>query len=294
MDKFLTLLITGTLTGLLYALIALGFVVIYRASKVFNLAQGEFVVFGGFIVWVTTLNMGLPLYFGLPVAFVLTVLSGYVVERLFFSRLVGESIFAMVMMTIALLILLRGFMLVAFGAQVRPFPAILPTKAYFVDGVLIIGPLLYGAMLTVVLVAGLAWFFNHTRTGLMMTAVAEDHQIAMSLGISVKRSVAFAWILGMVISTVGAIVYLNGKSLNFQASEIGFAALPVALLAGLESIGGLLIAGAIIGIAEKLTNSYIDPLVGASVSSVLPYLIMLLILFVRPTGIFGWKTIERV
>jgi branched-chain amino acid transport system permease protein len=124
--------------------------------------------------------------------------------------------------------------------------------------------------------------------------VAEDHQVAMSMGISVRRSVAFAWALGSVLSTLGAIVYLSGKSLNLLTSEIGMAALPVALLAGLESIGGLLLAGLLVGIVQGLAMAYLDPLVGGAVGSVLPFVIMLLVLLIRPTGMFGWKTIERV
>jgi branched-chain amino acid transport system permease protein len=127
-----------------------------------------------------------------------------------------------------------------------------------------------------------------------MTAVAEDHQVALSMGISVKRSIAFAWVLGALLSTLGAVIFLSGKSLNFLASEIGFAALPVALLAGLESIAGLLLAGAIVGAVQGLATAYLDPLVGGAVGSVLPFVIMLLILLVRPTGLFGWRTIERV
>lgn len=127
-----------------------------------------------------------------------------------------------------------------------------------------------------------------------MTAVAEDHQVALSMGISVRKSIAAAWILGAIISTLAAVIFLSGKSLTFLASEVGFIALPVALLAGLESIGGLVLAGIIVGVVQGLAEGYLDPLIGGSVGSVLPFFIMVFILFVRPTGLFGWKTIERV
>src|SRR5690606_11602031 len=133
------------------------------------------------------------------------------------------------------------------------------------------------------------WFFDRTRLGLKMTAVAEDHQVALSLGISVRGSIAFAWILGAVLSTLGAVVYMSGKSLSFLASDIGLAALPVALLAGLESVSGLLLAGIIVGIVQGLAVAYLDPWVGGAVGSILPFVIMLGILFVRPSGMFGWK-----
>jgi branched-chain amino acid transport system permease protein len=294
MIDFVNYFINGALVGLLYALIAMGFVVIYRASKVFNFAQGELVVFGGFIVWWVVASLGLPLSIGLPLAFVAAALFGLLVERVFFSRLAGESVFAMVMVTIGLLILIRGLILVLFGPQVRPFPIIFPLQPVIIGDILIPRSLLIGGVITVIVGFGLSWFFNRTRAGLRMTAVAEDHQVALSMGISVKRSIAFAWILGAVLSTLGAVIFLSGKSLNFLASDIGLAALPVALLAGFEAIAGVLLAGLIVGIIQGLVTAYLDPIVGGAIGTVFPFIIMLLILFIRPTGMFGWKTIERV
>lgn len=291
---FINYALNGALLGLLYALIAMGFVVIYRASKVFNFAQGELVVLGGFLIWWIVVNLGLPLAVGIPLAFAAAALVGLAIERIFFSRLVGESVFAMVMVTIGLLVLLRGVVLLAFGPQVRPFPIVIPLQPVIIGEMLIPTNLLVGGVVTAIAAFGMSWFFNRTRTGLKMTAVAEDHQVAMALGISVKRSIAFAWVLGCLLSTLGAVIYLTGKSLSFLASDIGFAALPVALLAGLESIGGLLLAGIIVGVIQGLATAYLDPLVGGAVGSVLPFVIMLLILLVKPTGLFGWRTIERV
>lgn len=294
MIDFVNYLINGALVGLLYALIAMGFVVIYRASKVFNFAQGELVVFGGFLVWWMVASLGLPLVIGIPLAFVAAALFGLLIERIFFSRLAGESVFAMVMVTIGLLILIRGLILVLFGAQVRPFPIIFPLQPVIIGDILIPRSLLFGGVLTVIVGFGLSWFFNRTRPGLRMTAVAEDHQVALSMGISVKRSIAFAWILGSLLSTLGAIIYLSGKSLSFLASDIGLAALPVALLAGFEAIAGVLLAGLIVGIIQGLVTAYLDPIVGGAIGAVFPFIIMLIILFIRPTGMFGWKTIERI
>ena len=240
MSEFLNYLINGTLSGLLYALIAMGFVVIYRASKVFNFAQGELVVFGGYMVWWTLIQLGLPLWIGIPLAFFASAVFGLLIERIFFSRLVGESVFSMVMVTIGLLILIRGLVLLLFGPQSRPFPIIFPLQPIINGDVIISRAMLYGGALTILIGVFLSWFFNRTRVGLRMTAVAEDHQVAMSLGISVQRSIAFAWLLGAMLSTMGAMVHLSGRSINMLSSDIGMAALPVALLAGLESLAGLL------------------------------------------------------
>ena len=294
MIDFLNYLINGALSGLLYALIAMGFVVIYRASKVFNFAQGELVVFGGYMVWLTIIQMGLPMWVGLPIAFASSALFGFMIERIFFARLVGESVFSMVMVTIGLLILIRGIVLVLFGPQVRVFPIIFPLEPIILGDIIVSRSMLYGGIITIVIGIGLSWFFNRTRAGLTMTAVAEDHQVAMSMGISVQRSIAFAWVLGAVLSTLGAMVHLSGRSINMMSSDIGMTALPVALLAGLESLAGLLLAGLLVGVIQGLASAYLDPLVGGALGSVFPFIIMLVVLLIRPTGMFGWKTIERV
>lgn len=292
--EFLNYALNGALLGLLYALVAMGFVVIYRASKVFNMAVGEMLVLGAFLVWWAIASRGMHPAVGLAAALAISVLVGLAIERLLFRRLIGESVFSMIMVTIGLLILMRGLVLVIWGPQERAFPALIPLAPVIVGEMIVPRPLLAAGVLAVVFAFGLHWFFNRSRAGLAMSAVAEDHQIALSMGISVRRSIAFAWALGGVMSVVASVVYLSGKSLTFLSSEVGFASLPVALLAGLESLRGLLLAGLIVGIVQGLTAAYVDPLIGGNAASVVPYIFMLGVLIVRPTGMFGWRRIERV
>jgi branched-chain amino acid transport system permease protein len=292
--EFLNYAINGALLGLLYALVAMGFVVIYRASKVFNMATGEMLVLGAFLVWWAVASRGMHPAVGIAAALAIAVLVGLAIERLFFRRLIGESVFSMIMVTIGLLILTRGLVLVIWGPQERAFPALIQLEPLIIGEMIVPRSLAVAGAVAVVFALGLHWFFNRSRTGLAMSAVAEDHQIALSMGISVRRSIAFAWALGGILSVISSIVYLSGKSLTFLSSEIGFAALPVALLAGLESIRGLLLAGLIVGVVQGLTSAYIDPLIGGNAASVVPYIFMLVVLAVRPNGMFGWKRIERV
>jgi branched-chain amino acid transport system permease protein len=292
--EFLNYAINGALLGLLYALVAMGFVVIYRASKVFNMATGEMLVLGAFLVWWAVASRGMHPAVGIAAALAIAVLVGLAIERLFFRRLIGESVFSMIMVTIGLLILTRGLVLVIWGPQERAFPALIPLEPLIIGEMIVPRSLAVAGAVAVVFALGLHWFFNRSSTGLAMSAVAEDHQIALSMGISVRRSIAFAWALGGILSVISSIVYLSGKSLTFLSSEIGFAALPVALLAGLESIRGLLLAGLIVGVVQGLTSAYIDPLIGGNAASVVPYIFMLVVLAVRPNGMFGWKRIERV
>ena len=294
MIDFFNYLINGFLQGQIYALLALGFMVIYRASKVFNFAQGELMMLGAYSVWTLTIGVSLSPWLAIPLAFVFAIAYGWLIERLFFERLVGESVFSMVMVTIGLVILIRGIVLVVWGPADRSFPVLLPPAPLIVGDMIFPSNLVIGALLTVVVTLGMSWFFNRTRAGLTLTAVAEEPTIAISLGISVKRAVTLAWMMGSVIATAGAIVLLTGRSITVQTADVALASLPVALLAGLESIGGLILAGAIVGIVQALVAAYIDPSIGGSASSIVPFVFMLLILLVRPTGLFGWRHVERV
>lgn len=294
MIDFFNYLINGFLQGQVYALLALGFMVIYRASKVFNFAQGELMMLGAYAVWTLTLGANLSPWLAIPLAFACALAYGWLIERLFFERLVGESVFSMVMVTIGLVILIRGIVLVVWGAADRQFPVLLPPAPLIVGDMIFPSSLVIGAAVTLVVTVGMSWFFNRTRAGLTLTAVAEEPTIAISLGISVKRAVTLAWMMGSVIATGGAIVLLSGRSLTVQTADVALAALPVALLAGLESIGGLILAGAIVGIVQALVAAYVDPAIGGSASSIVPFVFMLLILLVRPTGLFGWRHVERV
>lgn len=294
MINLLSHVIVGALTGLLYALVAMGFVIIYRSARVFNFAQGEIVIVGGFLVWYFMASMGLPLWLSLIIAFAISMALGICIERSILRPLVGEELFALVMATIGLLIFIRGAVLVIWGPELRFFPIIFPMAAIKVGPFVLERALVIGGAISIILAVAASWFFNHTRIGLEMTAVAEDHEIALSLGLSVKRSIAIAWAVSGALATIAAIIFLNGKSMTFLASDIGFAALPVALLAGLESIGGLVLSGLIVGISIGVAAYFLNPIFQGGVSEVFPFLIMVVILLIRPTGLFGWKTIERV
>ncbi|OGK80575.1 MAG: branched-chain amino acid ABC transporter permease [Candidatus Rokubacteria bacterium GWC2_70_16] len=294
MASLIGYVVNGALAGLLYALIAMSFVIIYRSARVFNFAQGEIVVVGAFVVWTFMSVLDFPWWVSVPLALGASLLLGLFIERLILRPLVGEELFAFVMVTIGLLIFIRGVVLVAWGPEVRFFPAVLPLAAIKVGPLVLDRALVLGGAATLVLAAITSWFFNRTQAGLEMTAVAENHQIALSLGISVKRSIAIAWGVSGVLSTLAAIIFLNGKGMTFLASDIGFAALPVALLAGLESIGGVVLGGLIVGIAVGLAAYFLDPIFQGGVASVFPFVIMVIILLIRPSGLFGWKTIERI
>ena len=294
MTELLQTTIGGVLTGLVYGLIALSFIVIYRAARIVNVAQGGLIAFGAFFVWTGAIGLGLPLWLAVPLAVAATAAFGLLLERVVFRPLIGQSGFSLVMATIALLVLLQGLAQAIWGAETRPFPAVLPA------GGLVLGPfrlnraLLIGAAFTLLLTAALDWFFLHTREGLRLAAVAEDHFTALSLGISVRRATMIGWLLGGALAAIAAMVLFSGRLLGLSAAEIGFVALPVAMLGGLESVRGAPLAGAMVGVGEALSAAYLDPLSNGAASHMFPSALMVAVLLIRPQGLFGWRLIERI
>ena len=286
--------INGLLVGLVYALVAVSFIVIYRSSRIVNLAQGEIVLIGALLIWTFTLGAKLPWAVGVPIALVCCIGMAFALERSIFRPLIGQSPFTVFMASVALLILLRGVAQLVWGAETRPFPAILPSGAWTIGPFIVTKRLLIGAIMTIALVELLHWFFMRTRQGMRLAAVAEDHYTALSLGVSVRQAVAVAWIMGAVLGAIGAVVLLSGQIVSLSAASIGLRALPIALLGGMESVRGALVAGTIIGIGEAVASVYADPFTKGVSSQVLPFAIMIGVLLIRPQGLFGWKVIERL
>lgn len=299
MIKLVQVILDGALVGLVYGLVAISFVVIYRASKIINLAQGEVLVVGALLFWTFTIGLrtvGWSMSLAAGAVFVLLscILFGLLLERLVFRPLIGQSAFAIFMASIGLLVLLRGLAQLFWTAETRPFPQVLPSGALNLGPFLVSTRLLIGAVFTILLAMGLHLFFTRSRHGLRLAAVAEDHNIALSLGISVKNAIAVAWILGTIVATCGAVVLLSGRIISLEVAGIGFKALPVALLGGLESIRGAPLAGLIIEVGEALAMAYLDPFTNGVASNVLPFAVMIAVVLIRPQGLFGWKRIERL
>ncbi len=294
MIHFAQYVISGILLGLLYSVIALGLTVVYRSGRILNLAQGELVTVGGFLIWWFWIVTPLPFWLSLVTAFSLMALLGLAIQRGLFRPLIGQPAFSLVMMTVGLLILLRGLELVIFGAEPRNFPRILPTEQIILGPFMFNPSLFWGGIISLLIVMSLAWFFESTRYGRRFSAVAEDHVVAQSLGISVGQAITVAWVIATILGGFASIVFLNARTLTFMASEIGFRALPVALLAGLESVWGVALAGLIVGVGESLARGYLDPLTNGGMADIFPYIMMIIIVLFRPQGLYGWKIIERV
>ncbi|HMN14967.1 MAG TPA: branched-chain amino acid ABC transporter permease, partial [Bellilinea sp.] len=201
---FVQSVVSGVLTGLLYGLVALSFVVVYRGARIVNLAQGELLLIGGFSVWLAGLYTAMPSTLGPLVGLIITAFSGVLIERLVFRPLIGRPMTTIVLASIALMIILRGVIQLIFGAQSRPFPQILPSGTFIVYDIQFNVALCFGAIITIIATEFLHWFFMHTMVGLRLAAVAEDHLTSLSIGISVKRASAIAWMLGSLLAALAS------------------------------------------------------------------------------------------
>ena len=290
----LLLLSNGVLIGLMYALIALGFVLVYKATDAVNFAQGEFVMIAGFVVAGCLGVWGVPLWLAVPLALGSMVAFGFVLERVMLRKLIGRPVIAVVMATIGLASILRGIGPFTIFSGTKPLPLPVSDEP-FVLGPLFIPPIqLAGGVISLAFLAGFSWFFLKSRNGVAMRAVADNQQVAMAMGIDVERYFGLAWAMTGVVSALGGILWGNMLGVDVNLALVGFKVFPVVILGGLDSIPGAIIGGLIVGIVENVAAGYVDPYVGGGTKDFAPYVLMILALMVRPYGIFGKKIIERV
>jgi len=294
---FIALILNGVSIGLMYSLIALGFVLVYKSTDAINFAQGEFVMMAALIGAVVVGFNVSPIVGAIAaVVIVLAVMIGFgfALERVVLRPLLGRPIVAVIMATIGLASVLRGLTPIIFGGETRALPLPIP------DDPVVIGPAtlppiqVLGAGVAILLFVGFNWFFKKSRMGVAMRAVADNQQVAQAMGINVERYFALAWAMAGIVSALGGIVWGSMLGVDVQIAVVGLKVFPVVILGGLDSIGGAMIGGLIVGLVESLASGYLDPYVGGGTKDFAPYLLMILVLMFRPYGIFGKRQIERV
>jgi len=290
----LVLLTNGVMIGLMYALIALGFVLIYKATDAINFAQGEFVMFAGFIAAGAAGMAGLSFWVSALLAIAGMVALGFGLERIVLRPLIGRPVIAVVMATIGLAAVLRGTATMAFGAGTRVIVMPVSDEPFRLGPVMLPPVEVVGAGVSILFLAAFTWFFLKSRTGIAMRAVADSQQVAMSMGINVQRYFALAWAMAGVVSALGGVVWGAMLSVDNQLALVGLKVFPVVILGGLDSVLGAVVGGLIVGVVENLAAGYLDPYVGGGTKDFAPYVLMILVLMIRPEGMFGRRRIERV
>ena len=309
MAFFLETLLGGLMAGMLYSLVALGFVLIYKASGVFNFAQGAMVLFAALAMarfatwiplWTGIENLILANVAAFIIACAIMVIVAWLIEYLALRHLVNQEGTTLLMATLGISYFLDGLGQTIFGSDIykidigMPKEPIMALQSMFPGGILINKEDLYAALIAAVLVAGLSLFFQKTATGRALRAVADDHQAAQSIGIPLNRIWVIVWSVAGVVALVAGMIWGSKLGVQFSLTTVALRALPVVILGGLTSVPGAIIGGLIIGVGEKLSEVFLGPYVGGGIEIWFAYVLALVFLLFRPQGLFGEKIIDRV
>jgi len=294
MRLLLELVLSGIMVGSIYALVALGWTVIYKCSGVLNLAMGELTLIGAYVC-LTYYQWGFPF----PVALVATLITGFILglvtERLFLRRMIGEPILSIIMITAGLSFFFRAVVGFVWGTDTVVFtPPVFPQEPLRFFGMVFGQVYLWSFAAAILLLLVFVWFFARSRWGLAMQATADDETAALSLGVSAKWVYALAWAIAFMAAGVGGTLLGNINGLNISVGYLGLLVLPAVVLGGLNSVPGAIVGGIAIGVLQNLSDVYIGPLTQGGVKEIAPFVFMIAVLLIRPYGLWGWVRIERV
>ena len=285
---------SGPLVGLVYAVLGLCIVIIFKALEAFNFAIGEFLVIGSFLFYVLFFDLNLPFLIALPLGLLAAAIAGAIVERLTIKPLLGRSPIAMTIVTLGLAFFLRASVQIVFGSHTYSFFLDLPDITLEIGDLLFLSDPIWAGMLSLGTFGLVMVFLFRTRWGLAIRATSEDQAKAMAFGIDARFILLIVWAMSSVCIAVAGIMISNFGALSSLTGIVGLRAIPVVLIGGMDSIGGALVGGIIVGICESLAGAYIEPMGLIGFKDVAPYILLLIVLFIRPYGLFGTVRIERV
>jgi branched-chain amino acid transport system permease protein len=298
--------INGALIGLMYALVALGFVLIYKSTDAINFAQGQFVMISGMMVAALAGEYGVPILIGVFLALAFMIGFNVMLERIVLRPMIGRPVVAIIMATIGLAAFLEGVFPMIFGSATRSLDLGIPNDPIIIGDVYLTPINVVGALVAILFFAGFTWFFVKSRKGVALRAVADNHQVSMAMGINVERYFVLAWSMAGVVAVLGGLLWGSAIGVDNTLAVVGLKVFPVVILGGLESIKGCVVGGIIVGIIEAWGGTYLDPAMtqewfreffpfeGGGTKDFLPYLLMIVVLFFRPYGLYGKVVIERV
>jgi len=288
---FLQNLFSGLLLGGIYILVAVAFVLIYKSSKILNLAQGSIVLVGAYLSYALVKQLGLHPVLGVTISVLACGVIALGLERFILRPMIAQPILSIVMVTIGIDLLFRGLCNLIWGAGGwRVYPEIFSSEPFEIGPIFFAREYVYPFLFSIVMLIFLALFFSKTKHGLLMRAIAQGHKVAQSIGIRVPKLLALSWVIACMMSALAGVFLGSIHNVNIPLADIGLKALAAALLGGLESIGGAVIAGMIIGVVEGLAAGYI----GHGAREVAPFVAMMIVLIIKPYGLFGLEEIERV
>ncbi|MEM7071448.1 MAG: branched-chain amino acid ABC transporter permease [Pseudomonadota bacterium] len=295
MDLFIQLLLNGLIVGLLYGVVAMCFVLIYKSTQIVNFAQGEFLMIGAWVCLSLLTHFQLPFWLGFLMSLVFMSLFGIILQIVVLRPLIGESIISVIMVTIGLSIFFQAAMNMIFGSDAEPFPRIFEQQTLEVAGLQVEMAYFMSAIISLVIMVVFYIFFKFSRWGLAMRATAYDQQVSQSLGISVKNVFAIAWAISAVVSGVAGIVLGIVNTVSNSLAVIGVKVFPATIVGGLDSIVGAVVGGLIIGILENMAEFFDGQFLHiGNLYSIAPFYVLIIVLMIKPYGLFGTKHIERI
>lgn len=294
MELFLMTITTGIMVGGIYALVALGWVLIYKCSGVLNLAMGELTLIGAYIS-MSFYSMGIPFLLSLFFSLIIGLVLGILTERIFLDRLIGEPVLTVIMVTVGLSFFFKGSVELIWGTDTRIFtPPIFSLEPIRIGPIAVGQVYLWSFVAAIILLCVFVGFFQYTRWGLAMQATADDEMAALSLGVSARFVYAAAWAIAFMSAGVGGTLLGNINGLNISVGYLGLLVLPAVVLGGLNSVPGAIVGGIVIGILQNLCGAYLDKYFPGGVKEVAPFVFMAIFLLFKPHGLWGWERIERV
>ena len=295
MPLLVQFLVNGVIVGTLYGVVAMCFVVIYKASKVVNFAQGEFLLVGSWICWFLLTRYQVPFVFGFLITLAFMMLLGLLIQVIVLRPMIGEPVISIIMATIGLSIFFQAMMKWAFGVSAQPFPQIFATRSVNILGLQVQTVYVMSTIVSVAIMIGFAYFFKFSRMGMAMRATAFDQQVAQSLGISVRTVFALSWGISAMVSAVAGVVVGMVNGVSAGLSVFGIKVFPAVILGGLDSIVGAILGGLIVGVLENVSH-FVDRqyLNWGNLYEIVPFYVLIIILMIKPYGLFGTEDIERV
>lgn len=294
MDFFLELVANGIAVGGVYALIALGFVLIYKATSIINFATGEFMMIGAYFFYTFMVMLGLPAVPSFILLMACAALLGFVVERAILRHMLGQPTISIIMVTIGLSSILLGLAELIWTSDFKNFPPLFPRAPVIIGEVVIRSNFFWGFVIAMAAVAGFALLFKYAKVGVAMRATADDQMAAFSMGINVRTMFTVAWAMGAIAAALGGLIIGNIGGIQPNLGHVGLTIFPVVILGGLDSIAGAVVGGFIVGIVENLAGGYLHDYVSGDVKELAPFVVLVLILLIKPYGLFGKQEIERL
>jgi branched-chain amino acid transport system permease protein len=293
-ELFFMTVTTGLMVGGIYALVALGWVLIYKCSGVLNLAMGEMTLVGAYVS-LSFYSMGVPFLLSLAISLVIGLILGIITERIFLDKLIGEPVLTVIMVTVGLSFFFKGTVEFIWGTDTRVFdPPVFTIEPIHIGPVIVGQAYLWSFVAAIILLVVFVTFFKYTRWGLAMQATADDEMAAMSLGVSARFVYAAAWSIAFMAAGVGGTLLGNINGLNISVSYLGLLVLPAVVLGGLNSVPGAIVGGMVIGVLQNLCGAYLDRYFPGAVKEIAPFVFMAVFLLFKPFGLWGWERIERV